>query len=360
MIVLQPHQKQTSEREQLLSKSLTDIKFALDQSAIVAITDQKGTITEVNDKFCEISKYSRKELIGQNHRIINSGYHPKEFFKMLWKTIAGGSVWRGEICNKAKDGSFYWVDTTIVPFLDDHKKPYQYVAIRYDITRLKKLEAEIRSLPQEIIQVQERERAYIAREIHDDLGQSLASLKMIIQASLAGIDRQEGEFKETYDKIIQYMNTVIAKTRRLSSGLSPSTLEILGLPTAVKSLVEDYRKYNGLEIKLSLGKLESLDFYADVINIYRIVQESLNNIVRHAGAAKVDIKFKRNKEIFQLTITDDGCGFDSSGPKKEGLGLSTMRERALLLKGNIYIDTKKNSGTKITVILPIRGTHAAL
>ncbi len=125
--------------------SLQFQKYALDRSAIVAATDLHGTIISVNDKFCEISQYSSDELIGKTHRVINSGYHPPEFFQDLWAVITSGRVWSGEIKNRAKDGSYYWVATTIVPCLDNRGQPFQYLSIRFDITSRKQIETELQA-----------------------------------------------------------------------------------------------------------------------------------------------------------------------------------------------------------------------
>lgn len=128
----------TALNQRRITKEISDYKYALDQAAIVAITDQKGIITYANENFSRISKYSIMELVGKDHRIINSGHHPAFYIKNMWVTIAHGNIWRGEFCNKAKDGELYWVDTTIIPFLDDKQKPYQYLSIRTDITSKKR------------------------------------------------------------------------------------------------------------------------------------------------------------------------------------------------------------------------------
>jgi PAS domain S-box-containing protein len=119
---------------------LRNIETALNASAIVAITDRAGKINYVNEKFCELSKYSAEELIGKDHRIINSGYHPKEFFTSLWTTIMRGDIWRGEIRNRARDGSYYWLAATITPFLGPDGRPEHFVAIRFDVTDRKRAE----------------------------------------------------------------------------------------------------------------------------------------------------------------------------------------------------------------------------
>ncbi|MBH0330178.1 hypothetical protein ABH14_10300 [Brevibacillus brevis] len=128
----------------MVVNELADVKYALDQSTILAITDHKGIILRANEQFCRISKYERSELIGKDHRILNSGYHPKGFFKEMWSCIRSGQVWRGEIRNCAKDGSYYWVDTTIVPFKNQAGEIYQYLSIRSDITDRKQMEDELK------------------------------------------------------------------------------------------------------------------------------------------------------------------------------------------------------------------------
>ncbi|MCM3744854.1 EAL domain-containing protein [Sporosarcina luteola] len=130
--------------QQEVEKILADIAFALDQSVIIAMTDRTGKITYVNELFTNISKYEAEELIGATHSIVNSGYHSKEFFKNMWSTIGSGKIWHGEICNRAKDGSFYWVDTKIVPFLNERGIPNRYISIRYNITKRKLMEEKIR------------------------------------------------------------------------------------------------------------------------------------------------------------------------------------------------------------------------
>ncbi|MBC6435029.1 PAS domain S-box protein [Nostoc sp. HG1] len=135
------NRKRAEQKRQQLVQELSAFKSALDQSAIVAITDAKGVITYVNDRFCEISGYSRDAALGQTHRIVNSGYHPPSFFQDMWRTIASGGVWRGEVCNRTKNGSLYWLASTIVPFLDEQRRPFQYLAIRFDITDRKLAEA---------------------------------------------------------------------------------------------------------------------------------------------------------------------------------------------------------------------------
>ena len=147
--ITQEKKSKDSEKEnaEKLEKAYIDLRqkqFAIDQHAIVAVTNLEGKITYANDKFCKLSKYSKEEILGKDHRIINSGYHSRFFFQELYKTIHSGNIWRGEIRNRAKNGSFYWVDTTIVPLQDKNGNIEQFVSIRTDITEQKKIQEELR------------------------------------------------------------------------------------------------------------------------------------------------------------------------------------------------------------------------
>lgn len=341
-----------------LIKELDDVKFILDHYAIVSVTDGEGKFIHVNDQFCEISKFTRKELIGQDYGLMNPQYHPESFIRHLWQTVRRGKVWRGEMCQRAKDGSSFWVDMTVIPFFDSRKSPYQYVFICHDITARKEMEKTVQGLPQRIIQAQEEDHKKMSREIHDDLGQSLATLKMLIQAHQAEITRCHGcRPRRSFQKIIKYLDAIIDKTRSLAAGLQPSILEVLGPTAAVKALINEFRYKKGMRIHFSCVPLEQFVFQAEVINLYRIIQEALTNIVRHAGATHIDIHLRKFKHSLRIHVTDNGCGLyknDKPNGFPEGLGFSTMRERAKLLGGSLEIKSSPQGGTSLTVEIPIR------
>lgn len=342
-----------------LEEDLGDIKFALDESAIVAITDQTGKITFVNDKFCKISKYSREELIGQDHRIINSGYHPKEFIRDLWRTIAHGKVWHGEIKNRAKDGSYYWVDTTIVPFLNAAGKPHQYVAIRYEITERKQLEEELKVLPQRIISAQETTQKRIAQEIHDDFGQLLIALKIYLVNNTMDLLDKYPEIKSLNDGLKVKINEIIEKARSLSHTLAPPDLKYVGLIRAVKELVDAISVEKKLSIKFVHRNLKGIDFETKDIILYRIIQEALTNIIKHAEAKEVEISLQYKQGKAYLEIKDNGKGFDPKehGRSNKSLGLSVMRERAKLAGGVLQIKSSRGEGTHIRLSIPVKEKH---
>ncbi|MBD1909229.1 MULTISPECIES: PAS domain S-box protein [unclassified Leptolyngbya] len=205
-------------------KDLADIKFALDQSSIVAITDTEGTITYANDKFCEISKYSKSELIGQNHHIVNSGCHPKSFFQQMWAAISLGQVWQGEIQNRAKDGTFYWIDMTVVPFLGQNGKPYQYAAVCSEITVRKQVESELQELNEELeSRIIERtaELAQINQTLQSEIGER-QQIEEALQQSQQMLQLVINTFPQRVfwkDKNFRYLgcNTIFARDAGLES-----------------------------------------------------------------------------------------------------------------------------------------------
>jgi len=267
----EPKQRTDSARLERSLKELADIKFALDQSTIVAITDQTGIINYVNDEFCRISKYSRAELLGQDHRLINSGYHSKDFIRDLWTTIASGKVWKGELRNLAKDGSVYWVDTTIVPFLNTEGKPYQYVAIRHDITQLKLAEEQI------LKQAAELQRAAQLSFV----GELAAGLAHEIKNPLAGI-------QGVVDILIRRRD----KNDPEREALEGVRHEVQRIDSTVRALLDRARP------RLISVRASSLsDIVARAINLARA---QLANIT--TGSRKVGIEFQPSVDPITIAI----------------------------------------------------------
>ena len=326
-------------------KQLADVKFALDESSIVAITDAKGIIQYVNDKFVEISKYSREELIGQDHRIVNSGYHDKAFMRDLWRTISRGEVWRGDIRNRAKDGTYYWVNTTIVPFLDENGRPYQYLSIRNEVTKLKQVEQELKTMMTRVIEVQEEERKRISRELHDGVGQSLFSL-------LIRIDRLLDDHPEMAElrSLRRDVADVMEDIRSMSRELRPSVLDDLGVGPAVRTYVENYSAHYGIDVRLVI-ELRGRPAIAAETTIYRVVQEALTNIAKYADVDECEVTIKETDDKVETIVRDEGAGFDPS-VSRTGVGLFSMEERARAVGGSLVIRSAPDKGTEVRLIVP--------
>jgi two-component system sensor histidine kinase NreB len=329
---------------QVTSKELRDIKAALDAHSIVAITNAAGDITYANDKFCEISKYSRPELIGQNHRIINSGHHPRSFFTEMWRTIAHGKVWHGEIKNRAKDGSFYWVDTTICPFLNETGKPVEYVAIRTDITARK-------ALQEEILEVSENEQRRIGRDLHDGLGQHLTALELLSQALVGQIKTAAPGLVGPAQEITRQIRDTITQARLLSHNLSPVPLDADGLMLALSELASGTQAMAGVKCTFVCAEPVLLPDAQAATHLYRIIQEAVNNALKHSGAGKISIELTDQGNSWNIAVRDNGRGFAPGSDQNRGLGLRLIHSRAQLLGASLNIDSVPGKGARISCTL---------
>lgn len=325
-------------------QELMDIKFALDESSIVAITDSRGIITYINDQFCYISKYSREELLGKDHRIINSGYHSREFFKDMWRTIGSGKVWKGEIRNKAKDGTFYWMDTTIVPFLNEKGKPYQYLAIRYEITERKRVEQELQKMMTTIIDVQEEERKRLSRNLHDGIGQNLYSHLITINRLISEVDHP------LLHQMQKEATQLIEEIREISWELRPSVLDDLGLVPAIRSFLSRFSDHYNIDVYFECVLHRRLNISIE-LTIYRIIQEALTNVRKYAEVSEARVTVRELDDAVRVMIEDKGQGFDME-KESLGVGLFSMDERARSVGGEFSILASRGKGTKIILEVP--------
>ncbi len=214
------------------------------------------------------------------------------------------------------------------------------------------MEEQIKALPKRIIQSQEFECNRIARDIHDDLGQSLATLKMLFQSSLLAQDGKNAAVGLDQQRILSYLNGIIEKSRNLATRLRPSTLEVLGLNTALKMMINEINLQKNFKVSFYPVDTNRLGFKAEAINVFRIVQEALVNSMKHAKATAVKVRMSSAKGRFKIVIQDNGKGFQMNG-KGPGLGLVTMQERAQLLEGSIQIKSKVGQGSIITLDIPV-------
>lgn len=325
-------------------KELMDVKYALDESSIVAVTDQRGIIRYANKKFCEISQYELEEIIGNDHRMLNSGHHSRAFFKQLWRTIGFGEVWKGEIKNQAKDGSYYWVDTTIVPFLKENGKPYQYLAIRNEITERKRVEQELQHMMTKFVDVQESEKRKFSRELHDGIGQELYSLLISVHRLQRDIDHP------LLEQLESDTSGLIQSVREMSWELRPPALDELGLLPAVRSFINRIEKSYNFQVHLYTDYTYSLTGEMET-TIYRVIQEALTNVRKYAQVQEAYVTIQENDDLIYLSIQDEGVGIMDE-EKRKGVGLFSMEERARSVGGTLRISSLEKSGTKIEVEIP--------
>lgn len=342
-------------------KDLEDLKYALDQSAIVAITNVQGDITYVNETFCAISGYPREDLLGRNHRVLNSGLHSLEFFKEMYRTIANGRVWRGDLRNRAKDGSLYWVDTTIVPFLNDDGKPYQYVSIRYDITERKRSEAALRD--QASLAQLGKLAAVVAHEVRNPLAAIRGALQ-VIGGRLDSTSQEHGVVREVITRV-DGLNDILQDLLQFARPRLP-LLTAVSLRAFLDSAVSMFSR-DAAQARVTV-QMDVTDVLVNV-DVDQLQQAVLNLLINGAqamqGEGNITITTAVECDYCIVALRDQGPGiptdvrehlfepFFTTKHRGTGLGLATARRIVDSHGGTLTLESPQDGGTIARIRVPL-------
>jgi two-component system, sensor histidine kinase and response regulator len=366
---------QAEERLHASMKELEDLSYAMDQSCIVARTDADGIITFANEKLTSVSKYKTEELLGRNHRIVNSGHHPKEFFKDLWDTITSGKTWRGEIKNRAKDGSIYWVDSTIVPFCDKAGKPFQYIAIRKDITALKRIEEELRAAKDVAERASKAKSEFLANMSHEIRTPLNGIMGMTDLALDTELNAEQREYLETVKSSSDALLTVINDILDFSK-IEAGKMELEQAEFDLRETVESTLRT--LSVRANEKKLELLCDIAndvplavrgDAVRLRQVIMNLTGNAIKFTDHGEVIVKVTREADeggevTLHFVVCDTGVGIlqskveeifkpfsqaDSSTTRKyggTGLGLTISARLVRMMGGKIWVESEVGVGSK--------------
>lgn len=347
-------------------KEISDYKYALDEASIVAITNPKGIITYVNDKFCSISKYNKEELIGQDHRIINSGYHPKSYIKGLWTTITKGKVWKGELKNKAKDGTFYWVATTIVPFLNRDGKPYQYVAIRSDITEKKEGEELIKSMLSSL-KSQNEQLVDFCNIISHDLRAPLVNISMLLDFfEESNTKEEQGDILKNIRFVVNHLNEIFEELVesiqiKQDSEIQSENINLKVYVNKILKVFDAQIKNCNATIIINFDKAPTLCYPPKYIT--SILTNLISNAVKYRAPdrpLRLEIKSEIVDEHILLSVKDNGLGIDldrhkdsifkmrkvfHEHPEAKGFGLFITKTEVEAMGGTIWLESEPNVGS---------------